>query len=86
MGRARMERHLQSVYLACRLLHCSQEGPAQRAAHPTSTRASGQAHSTHSELEEQAAVPVRGLLGDLDGFPQQRLCCVHGILKGDSHV
>lgn len=53
---------------------------------PPTQLAPGQAHSTHSELEEQAAVPVGGLLGDLDGFPKQRLCCVHGILKGDSHV
>lgn len=36
---------------------------------------------THSQLEEQPAVPVGRLLGDLDGFAQQGLGRVHGILQ-----
>lgn len=32
---------------------------------------------THSELEEQATVPVRCLLGDLDGLAQQRFGGIH---------
>lgn len=36
---------------------------------------------THSQLEEQPAVPVGSLLGDLDGFAQQGLGRIHGILQ-----
>lgn len=39
------------------------------------------AMGTHSELEKQAAVPVRGLLRDLDRLAQERLCRVDGILR-----
>lgn len=35
---------------------------------------------TYRQLEQQPAVPVRRLLGDLDGLPQQGLRRVHQVL------